>query len=91
MARFLDPGSEHFDRIDRALKARQLKPVKRTAWEMHGPHLPEMPFEVYVGDVVDAQGHGPFTVVINPRAVYKVGYAWWDVWPTDRIPVTRKR
>lgn len=52
-----------------------------------------MDFEVYVGDVVDAQGRGPFTVVIYPRAVYEVESksAWWKMRPADRIPVTRAR
>lgn len=90
MARYLDPTSEHFERIERALKARQLKPVKRSAWAIHGPHEPDMPYEVYVGDVTDAQGHGPFTVSITPRGVYEVGSDWWNVRPADRIPVTRK-
>jgi hypothetical protein len=88
--RYLDPASENFERIDRALKARQLKPVNRSVWEIHGPHLPDMDFEVYVGEVVDAQGRGPFIVVIHPRAVYEVASpsAWWNTRPTDRIPTT---
>jgi hypothetical protein len=67
MPRYLDPASEEFGRIDRALKARQLKPVKRGEWEIHGPHGLDMDFEVYIGNVTDAEGRGPFTVMVHPR------------------------
>jgi hypothetical protein len=88
--RRLDAASEEFERVERALKVRQLKPVKRAAWEIHGPHGLDMPFEVYVGDVVDAAGNGPLTVVVHPRAVYEMRTTWWNTRPADRIPVTRR-
>jgi hypothetical protein len=77
-----------FDRIDRALKARGLH--RDGEWQVHGPHLPDMPDVVYVGSVRGADGS--FTVAVYPHAVYEVDddSLWWRAEPRNRVPVSSK-
>jgi hypothetical protein len=47
---FRDPEAADLARlIRRRLARRGLKPDFSEEWEVHGPHSPEMPYQVYIG------------------------------------------
>lgn len=82
----------HLQRITTALARRGLLPDTGSEWEVHGPHLPEMPYQVYVGTAREKTNQAEWLLVaIYPRGVYEIDdpadWAW--VTPDQRLPAHR--
>ncbi len=63
----------HRNTIVNALDKRNMEPDQTEEWEIHGPHYPEMPYQVYGGYAVsrDDEADTPL-VAIYPRAIYEI-------------------
>ena len=79
-------------RIKSALKRRGLTMKKDDDWEVHGPHLPQMNYQVLIGPAYQAK-KWYCIAVIYPWAVYEAAHYsdWGNVKPEDRIPVIKKK
>lgn len=78
----------HQQKIADALQHRGFVPDLEEEWEIHGPHHPELPYQVYVGYAVfkDDPSDCPL-VVIYPRGVYEIEDRadWGKTLPEKRI------
>ena len=80
----------HRRRITAALRRRGMKPDLEEDWEIHGPHHPELPYQVYVGyaQAKDDPTDCP-CVAIYPRGVYEIESPsdWGRVEQGNKIPI----
>lgn len=87
---YLDIDNEpyHRRRITTALKRRNLEPSWGEDWIIHGPHHPELPYQVYIG-YAQVSRDEEIMVAIYPRAVYEIEdeTRWGEVQPEQRIPI----
>ena len=88
----LKEEKENLARIKSALKRRGLTMKEDDEWEIHGPHAPDMNYQVLIGPAY-RDGRWCCIAVIYPWAVYEAALSsdWWNVKPEDRIPVLKKK
>jgi hypothetical protein len=85
----LEQEPYHRQKIRGALQRRGMKPDLEDDWEIHGPHHPELPYQVYVGYAIS---HGDLSdcplIVIHPRGVYEIEDRddWGKTLPGNKIP-----
>ncbi len=89
----LEKETYHRRKITSALQRRGMIANTEENWEIHGPHSPELPYQVYVGYAIskDDQSDCPL-VAIYPRAVYEIEDRsdWGRVIPENKILVVGK-
>jgi len=73
--------------ITRRLARRGLRPLKSWQWESHGPHLPEMPYQVWIGRVQCKKHRVQKWVAIYPYRIYAIGDPsdWWKADPDNQL------
>jgi len=72
---FLDPELHRtfFDSIKRRCRRRGIKALigeNYDLWEMHGPHYPNMPYNVFTGPALDLADNTEGYIVLYPRRAY---------------------
>lgn len=86
--------SYHLQKITDALQKRGMIPDLEEDWEIHGPHGPEMNFQVYVGYAIvkDDPTDCP-CVSISPKGVYEIDDPsdWGKIDPEKRITIPQQR
>ena len=78
----------HQQRITSALRRRGMLPDMKEEWEIHGPHHPELPYQLYVGYAISQEDPSDCPLVaIYPKAVYEIEDRtnWGRVTPERRI------
>jgi len=93
---FLDPeDSDHkwmFDSIKRRCRSRGLEPILDGYWEKHGPHGPDFPCIVYIGECRELATGEEGCVVFYPRQAFWLDftYEWSKPNPENEIlPIRR--
>lgn len=81
----------HVITIKRRLARRGLEPDEDMDWEVHGPHPPNMNFQVYVGWAGPTESTEEVCVAIYPWATYKIlgPRQWFKVGGENRIYIDR--
>ncbi len=88
----LERETYHRQKITQALQRRGMIPDTEEDWEIHGPHSPEMPYQVYVGYAISKSDKTDCPcVVITPHAVYEIETPadWGKTSPEQRIAVLK--
>ncbi len=83
----------HRRKIATALQRRGMTPDLEEDWEIHGPHHPELPYQVYVGYAISKDDPSDCPLVaIYPRAVYEIEDRsdWGKVTSENKIPIVER-